>query len=378
MLASPEFTRMPDPAPDAARSVVEIDAIRRVFPGPSRTDVVALGGVTLRVLPGQFLALLGPSGCGKTTLLRIIGGLDSPTAGCLRIDGHDMAGVPPERRPVNMVFQSPALFPHMNVFDNIAFGPRMAGVARETLPAKIRAVLSLVRLQGYEKRSVTQLSGGQAQRIAMARALVNQPKVLLLDEPLAALDLKLRREMQLELKSIHRILGTTFIYVTHDQEEAITMADRIVIMRDGELVQDGPPADIYERPNSVFAAQFIGESNVFAGRVIGASREAITVNVDGLHIAAPGGDVDVDREVWVSIRPERITMGRDVPIGMKRSSGEVVESVFQGALVKYRVRLDCGITATVMDPHAHERAVFPVESRVDVSWPDDAVCVLTR
>jgi spermidine/putrescine transport system ATP-binding protein len=244
------------------RPIVQVEGISKRFAGASRgSEVVALEDIHLDVQQGEFVPLLGPSGCGKTTLLRILAGLEVPTAGRIFIDGQDTTDVPPEKRPVNIVFQTPVLFPHRSVYENIAFGPRMAGASAGQITPRLAEVLALVRLEGFEARRVTQLSEDRASVSALARALINRPKVLL-DEPLSALDLKLRKAMQLELKRIHRRLGTTFIYVTHDQEEAIVVADRIAIMNQGHIVQDGPPDDIYRRPSSVFGADFIGESNL--------------------------------------------------------------------------------------------------------------------
>ncbi|WP_342819036.1 ABC transporter ATP-binding protein, partial [Candidatus Hadarchaeum sp.] len=248
-------------------------------------EVIAVDNISFTVEKGQFFSLLGPSGCGKTTTLRMICGFETPTEGEIFIDGKPMTNVPPYKRPTNLVFQNLALFPHMNVYDNIAFGLRIKKVPEPEIQKRVKEMLELVRLPGYEKRKISQLSGGEKQRIAIVRALVNRPAVLLLDEPLGPLDLKLREEMVVELKRIKREVGTTFIYVTHDQGEALTMSDKIAVMNKGKIVQMGTPLEIYERPNSKFVADFIGGTNFFEGRY----RDGV-VEVDklGKIIVAPG------------------------------------------------------------------------------------------
>ena len=243
-----------------AQSFIHLENITKEFDGET-----ILNNISLDIYKHKFITLLGPSGCGKTTTLRIIGGFEMPTSGKVFFSGEDMTSVPPYKRPVNTVFQRYALFPHMNVYENIAFGLRIKNTPEAEIKKKASDMLSLVNLSGYEKRSVTSLSGGQQQRVAIARALVNQPEVLLLDEPLGALDLKLRKEMQLELKSIQQQLGLTFIYVTHDQEEALTMSDHVVVMNEGIIQQQGTPVDIYNEPANAFVADFIGESNIIDG-----------------------------------------------------------------------------------------------------------------
>lgn len=374
----------PRPRPDPERHpIVQIDQIVKKFPGPTRgSEVVALDGISLTVARGEFVALLGPSGCGKTTLLRILAGQETATAGRVVIDGQEMTGVPPERRPVNMVFQTHALFPHLNVFENIAFGPRMKGMPAEEIRRRVAQMLALVRLEGFEQRRVTQLSGGQAQRVALARALINQPKVLLLDEPLASLDLKLRKAMQLELKAIHRALGTTFIYVTHDQEEAITMADRIVIMDHGRIVQDGTPFEIYHRPSSVFASQFIGESNVLPATVAEQRDDAIVVDVGGVHVHAVAGPaVKPGQAVWVSIRPEQISLqpadAVDARERVNRFAGEIVDVIFLGPLVRYEVTLPTGVRLMAIEGFRDDRPLFAPGAAVQVCWQREHCLVLT-
>src|SRR6266542_3275578 len=247
-------------------SAIELIGVNKQFPSPT-TSVVAVEDVDLQVGAGEFFSLLGPSGCGKTTTLRMLAGFEEPSSGRILLYGRDMVGVPPYRRDVNMVFQHYALFPHMSVHDNIAFGLRYKKVPRDEIRRRVAEALRLVELEGREQRRPRQLSGGQQQRVALARALVNRPRALLLDEPLGALDLKLRRAMQLELKRIQREVGITFVYVTHDQEEALTMSDRLAVMNAGRIEQLGTPRELYERPATRFVANFLGTSNLFSGRL---------------------------------------------------------------------------------------------------------------
>ena len=363
--------------------IVHVAGVSKKFPGPVRgTEVAALDNISLDVVTGEFVALLGPSGCGKTTLLRILAGMETPTSGRVIIDGQDMTDVPPERRPVNMVFQSPALFPHRSVFENIAFGPRMAGVAAGQIAKSVTEMLALVRLEGYEQRRVTQLSGGQSQRIALARALINRPKVLLLDEPLSALDLKLRKAMQVELKRIHRLLGTTFVYVTHDQEEAIMMADRIVIMNHGHIVQSGAPNEIYRRPTSAFAADFIGESNLLPAKVVGGGPSGVVAEVGALQVHAAGqAAVQPGQSVWMSIRPEKIVLqpaGAEAAHSPNCYVGEVADVFFLGALVRYDVLLAGGTRVSALENFREDRPLTAPGSTVQVGWSRDDCLVLVE
>ena len=245
------------------KKLIELDNLTKEFNGQ-----VVLKGIHLDIHENEFMTLLGPSGCGKTTTLRIVGGFEEASSGEVLFDGIDISTLPPYKREVNTVFQKYALFPHMNVFDNIAFGLKIKKLDKDIVRQKVMRMLSLVGLEGFEKRNISQLSGGQQQRVAIARALVNEPKVLLLDEPLGALDLKLRKAMQIELKNIQKEVGITFVYVTHDQEEALTMSDTIVVMNDGNIQQIGTPTDIYNEPENRFVAQFIGESNIVEGKFI--------------------------------------------------------------------------------------------------------------
>ena len=245
-----------------SENIIELKHVMRQY---DDNGFIAVHDFNLEVKRGEFVTFLGPSGCGKTTTLRMIAGFDIPTSGEILLNGKSITSLPPYERPINTVFQRYALFPHMNIYDNIAFGLRQKKVAKDVIDRKVKRMLSLVDLEGFEDRSVSTLSGGQQQRIAIARALVNEPEILLLDEPLGALDLKMRQEMQIELKAMHDRLGITFIYVTHDQEEALTMSDKIVVMSEGEIQQIGTPEDIYNEPKNAFVADFIGESNIFGG-----------------------------------------------------------------------------------------------------------------
>jgi spermidine/putrescine transport system ATP-binding protein len=299
--------------------------------------VVAVDGVSLTVAPGEFVTLLGPSGCGKTTTLRMVGGFETPTAGSIRIHGEEMTALPPYRRPVNTVFQNYALFPHMTVARNVGYGLEMAKAPREERNRRVSAALEMVRLPGVEERKPSELSGGQQQRVALARALVNRPKVLLLDEPLGALDLKLRKTMQTELKALNRETGAIFIYVTHDQEEALTMSDRIAVMNAGKILQIGTPADIYERPRTKFVADFIGQTNFLDGELIEANGRDAVVNVPGVGAIRGRSPYQssLGENVTLAIRPERIALVQDLgstgaPDGWNGLAGRVVETIYLG------------------------------------------------
>lgn len=266
-----------------------------------------LKALSLDVYEGEFLTLLGPSGCGKTTLLRLIAGLEEPTKGSILLDGKDMTALPPEKRPLNTVFQNYALFPHMNVAQNVAYGLKIRKTPRKEIAQKVDEALGLVQLSGYGKRSPAQLSGGQRQRVAIARAIVLAPRLLLLDEPLGALDLQLRRQMQQELKRLQKALGITFIYVTHDQEEALNMSDRIAVMREGRICQLGAPQEIYEHPNSMFTAQFIGQTNLLHAQVKGVKDNEVTLSLAGSDIPALANDMRISagEKICLSVRMER-------------------------------------------------------------------------
>ncbi len=286
------------------RSFISIDSVSKHF-----GDVRAVDQVDLEIGQGEFFALLGPSGCGKTTLLRMLGGFEIPTGGEIYLDGDPMAAVPPYQRPVNMVFQNYAIFPHLNVFKNIAFGLRMEGLSRADLETRVNDALAMIRLEGYGERGAHELSGGQRQRIALARALIKKPKVLLLDEPLGALDKKLREQMQLELRDLQKSLGITFVFVTHDQEEALTMSDRIAVMSDGKVLEEGAPSQLYAKPQTRFVAEFLGAMNFFEGRIKGRDGDAYAVETDriGTVTATPlTGGFETGETVTIGLRPENI------------------------------------------------------------------------
>lgn len=292
---------------------------------------VVLKGINLDIHENEFLTLLGPSGCGKTTTLRIIGGFEEKSGGEVLFDNVEISSLPPYKREINTVFQKYALFPHMNVFQNIAFGLNLKKIDRSIVEQKVTQILKLVGLSGFEERSIDQLSGGQQQRVAIARALVNEPKVLLLDEPLGALDLKLRKEMQIELKKIQKEVGITFIFVTHDQEEALTMSDTIVIMNDGMIQQIGSPIDIYNEPENRFVANFIGDSNIVEGTMI----KDYLVSFDGQKFDCVDYGFDENEDVDVVLRPEDLDI---VELGHGKMSGEVESIIFKGVHYEITVR----------------------------------------
>lgn len=300
------------------RKLIEFKNIVKSF-----DDSLVLKGINLSIHENEFVTLLGPSGCGKTTLLRILGGFISQNEGHVYFDDIEISNVPPYKREINTVFQRYALFPHMNVYDNIAFGLHIKKQDKQTIEQKVKKMLKLVNLQGYEDRPVTLLSGGQQQRVAIARALVNEPMVLLLDEPLGALDLKLRKEMQVELKKIQQEVGITFIYVTHDQEEALTMSDTIVVMNNGEIQQIGSPTDIYNEPENRFVADFIGESNILEGLML----EDYKVKFDDQIFECVDYGFEDNLEVDIVLRPEDIDI---VPLEMGRIKGTIKSTIFKG------------------------------------------------
>jgi spermidine/putrescine transport system ATP-binding protein len=320
-------------------------------------DLLAVDGLDLVLDAGEFFTLLGPSGCGKTTTLRMIAGFEQPSEGSIRIEGTDVAGLPPHRRPTNTVFQSYALFPHMNVEDNVAFGLRRKHVPKQEIGQRVAAELERVGLAGFAKRRPAQLSGGQQQRVALARALVNLPKVLLLDEPLGALDLKLRKGLQVELKRIQREVGITFVYVTHDQEEALTMSDGIAVMNRGRVEQVGTPEDVYERPATTFVAGFIGVSNLMPATVASGGE----VRLDrGPVVRAETDGIPLGERCHAVVRPEKLqietleTGGAPVSNGMPRVEGVVESSLYLGTATQVVVDLGEGVRMTVLVPNASE------------------------
>jgi spermidine/putrescine transport system ATP-binding protein len=332
-------------------------------------EFVAVDDLTLDIQEGEFFSLLGPSGCGKTTTLRMIAGFDEPTQGEISVAGEPVQGVPPYRRPVNTVFQSYAIFPHLNVFDNVAFGLRRSGVKGEELRQRVTEACAMVQLEGFEKRRPGMLSGGQQQRVALARALVNRPKVLLLDEPLGALDLKLRKEMQLELKSLQHEVGITFVYVTHDQEEALTMSDRIAVMNEGKVQQVADPATLYELPKNRFVANFIGQTNVFSGTVESASADRVTLRTragSSIEAVAPEGEtVEAGSEAHAAVRPEKVRFGGEgdnvVPVRIK-------QVVYLGVSTQYIGELEGGGTLVLYQQNVHEGTGPREGDEVSVTW----------
>ena len=315
-----------------------VDVIKQFGP-----DVIAVDHINLEVQDGEFFSLLGPSGCGKTTTLRMIGGFEEPTSGLIELQGQDVTWLPPYRRNVNTVFQNYALFPHLSVFENVAFGLRRRKVSGSEVRQRVTEMLALVELPGFEKRKPSQISGGQAQRVALARALINRPAVLLLDEPLGALDLKLRKQMQVELKRIQQEVGITFIYVTHDQEEAMTMSDRIAVMNQGKYEQLGNPEELYERPQTRFVAGFLGVSNLLRGERLGDESQHGVVRVaEACQVRVPRDRLDGQTDVEIGVRPEKIRLiGRDetVPERMNRVDGTVIDASYLGVSTQYIVRI---------------------------------------
>jgi len=329
-------------------------------------EVTAVDDLTLEIPRGSFFALLGPSGCGKTTTLRMIGGFETPTEGRIVLGDRDVASLPPYKRDVNTVFQSYALFPHLDVFENVAFGLKRRKVARGELTNRAQDMLRIVGLEGLDRRKPRQLSGGQQQRVALARALVNHPRVLLLDEPLGALDLKLRKQMQLELKRIQHEVGITFVHVTHDQEEAMTMADTIAIMNHGRIEQLGPPEELYERPQTAFVAGFLGISNLLSADVVGANRVRLD---DGTEL-----DADVagrTGRVAVGVRPEKISLDRNS--GLR---GRVAETAYVGVSTQYVIETTAGPLSAVVQNSAPRSGALRVGDAVTVAWAPEAVFVV--
>jgi spermidine/putrescine transport system ATP-binding protein len=333
-------------------------------------DVVAVDDLSLEIERGSFFALLGPSGCGKTTTLRMIGGFEQPTDGEIFLGDQEVSGLPPYKRDVNTVFQSYALFPHLSIFENVAFGLRRRGIKRGDLKRKVTGALELVGLAGLERRKPRQLSGGQQQRIALARALVNEPRLLLLDEPLGALDLKLRKQMQLELKRIQHEVGITFIHVTHDQEEAMTMADRIAVMNGGRIEQLGTPSELYESPQTAFVAGFLGVSNLIRGTIAGT--DSVRLH-GGPEVRMPQGLLaNRSGEVAVGIRPEKIEIGS---AHENQLDGSVLESAYVGVATQYIVETPCG-RLTVYVQNAQPGSTASADGRVTLSWNPEATFVV--
>jgi putrescine transport system ATP-binding protein len=362
-----------------ARPYVQVERITKSF-----GDFKAVDDVSLKIYKGEIFCLLGASGCGKTTLLRMLGGFETPTSGRIFIDGEDMTGVPPYERPVNMMFQSYALFPHMNVQQNVAFGLQQDRLPKAEIQQRVATMLDLVKMGEYAKRKPHQLSGGQRQRVALARSLVKRPKLLLLDEPLGALDKKLREHTQFELISLQDKLGVTFVVVTHDQEEAMTLASRIGVMNHGEIVQAGTPSEIYEVPGSKFVADFVGSVNMFEGKLIEDEPEYVRIGSPELGATiyvSHGISAPPEAIVWAAVRPEKIFMSTTAPDAGPDNvvRGAVQDIAYLGDLSIYLVRLPTGKIVRVTQPNTSRHAeAITWEQQVYLSWDATSPVVVTR
>ncbi|WP_259782888.1 ABC transporter ATP-binding protein [Aestuariispira ectoiniformans] len=364
----------------AQKPYVRLDNVTKKF-----GDFTAVDNVSLDIFKGEFFSLLGPSGCGKTTLLRMLAGFETPTSGKILLDGEDMSKVPPYQRPVNMMFQSYALFPHMNVEKNIAFGLKQDRVPGPEIKRRVEEVINLVQLNQFARRKPHQLSGGQRQRVALARSLVKKPKMLLLDEPLGALDKKLREKTQFELMNIQEETGITFVIVTHDQEEAMTVSSRIAVMDHGRIVQVATPTEIYEVPNSRYVASFIGDVNIFESRVkeVGSDHVDLVANDAGCTIHANHSiDTSKGATVWFAVRPEKLEISLDAPAdpGTNCMQGEVWDIGYLGNLSIYHVKLDNGTMVTTTRTNRYREVARDItwEDRVYVTWRPDAGVVLVN
>jgi spermidine/putrescine transport system ATP-binding protein len=356
-----------------ADAAVELIGVRKVFDD----ETVAVDSLDLTIEDGEFFSLLGPSGCGKTTTLRMIAGFEYPTEGSVRIHGAEMGLMPPNERPVNTVFQSYALFPHMTVFDNVAFGLEMRKVAKADVEARVRRVLDQVQLSKRADARPSQLSGGMQQRVALARALVNEPEVLLLDEPLGALDLKLRQNMQYELKDLQSRVGITFIYVTHDQEEALTMSDRIGVMSEGRLLQVGDSHEIYERPTSRFVADFIGDINLVDAEVAGPGAARLS---NGVEVSIPQGH-PASGSIALALRPERLAIhrqGEAVPPGRNHMPARITRRTYFGDVYYYDVDAGLPSVLDVKEENRPEIGTHDVDDQVVVSWSVEAANLVSE
>ena len=367
------------------------DALQRETPGDGPFDGLRMRSLTkefaaftavrsldLDVPSGSFFALLGPSGCGKTTTLRMVAGLETPTSGTIHLGDREITFEKPYRRPVNTVFQNYALFPHLDIFENVAFGlrRRRGSTSKADVEKQVRDMLELVELESQARKKPAQLSGGQQQRVALARALINSPEVLLLDEPLGALDLKLRRSMQIEIKRIQEEVGRTFVHVTHDQEEAMTMADTIAVMNAGVIEQMGAPDELYENPRTTFVANFLGQSNLIEGTVKGPDGDTVSIDMQGTVVSVPSSRVHTDARVgdlaWVGIRPEKVLVAEvgqeiDAP-GNSIAGGVVTDVSFVGVSTQYLVRMPWGQELQVFEQNTGRRRLFRQGEPVDVSW----------
>ena len=363
----------------SARPYVEVERISKSF-----GDFKAVNDVSLKIYQKEIFCLLGASGCGKTTLLRMLGGFETPTSGKILIDGEDMTGIPPYERPVNMMFQSYALFPHMNVEQNVAFGLKQDRLPKQEIQERVATMLDLVKMSDFAKRKPHQLSGGQRQRVALARSLVKRPKLLLLDEPLGALDKKLREHTQFELISLQDKLGVTFIVVTHDQEEAMTLASRIGVMNHGEIVQAGTPSEIYEFPSSKFVADFVGSVNMFEGKLIEDEPNYVRIaspELGGTIYVSHGISAPPEAVVWVAVRPEKIFMSTVAPEGSTDNlvRGTVQDIAYLGDLSIYLVKLPTDKVVRVTQPNTSRHAeAISWDQQVYLSWDATSPVVVTR
>jgi putrescine transport system ATP-binding protein len=363
----------------SSRPYVEIERISKSF-----GDFTAVNDVSLKIYQKEIFCLLGASGCGKTTLLRMLGGFETPTSGKILIDGEDMTGIPPYERPVNMMFQSYALFPHMNVEQNVAFGLKQDRLPKQEIQERVATMLDLVKMGEFGKRKPHQLSGGQRQRVALARSLVKRPKLLLLDEPLGALDKKLREHTQFELISLQDKLGVTFIVVTHDQEEAMTLASRIGVMNHGEIVQAGTPSEIYEFPSSKFVADFVGSVNMFEGKLIEDEPNYVRIGspeLGGTIYVSHGISAPPEAVVWAAVRPEKIFMSTVAPQGSTDNlvRGTVQDIAYLGDLSIYLVKLPTGKVVRVTQPNTSRHAeAIGWDQQVYLSWDATSPVVVTR
>jgi len=360
----------------AAYDGLRLSALTKEF-----ATFTAVDALDLDVPRGSFFALLGPSGCGKTTTLRMVAGLESPTSGTITLAGNDITASRPYQRPVNTVFQNYALFPHLDIFENVAFGLRRR--KQKDVETQVTAMLELVELSSQARKKPAQLSGGQQQRVALARALINKPEVLLLDEPLGALDLKLRRSMQIELKRIQTEVGLTFIHVTHDQEEAMTMADTVAVMNQGVIEQMGAPAELYENPRSTFVANFLGQSNLIAGTVTSRAADVVTVDMQGIPVTVPTGRVHTDGTAgWVGIRPEKVLIGEpgeelDAP-GNTIPGGVITDVSFVGVSTAYLVRMPWGQELQVFQQNTGRSRMYRSGESVELSWRPEYAFLLDQ
>ena len=380
----PTATASGGSTPPSAATATSVPLVRFEAVSKRFGKISAVEGLTLDIYHGEFFALLGPSGCGKTTLLRLLAGFERPSAGRILLDDQDVSDTPPHRRPVNMMFQSYALFPHLTVERNIAFGLKQEAMPKGEIASRVAELLALVRLEGYGHRKPDQLSGGERQRVALARSLAKRPRVLLLDEPMAALDKKLRQDTQFELMELQARLGTTFLIVTHDQDEAMTVAKRIAVMEHGQIIQVGPPVEIYERPNSRYVADFIGEVNIIEGRLVSmtAARALIAADTLGRLATTPGVDLAPGAIVWVALRPEKLRITTEPPRQAPDNLfvGTIGEIGYLGNMSIYKVRLDSGHVwkAAVANTTRHADQPAVIGERVWVSFDCDATIVLTR